>query len=227
MSEVVTITEADAAWPRQLRGLKGMPRALYVRGDVSALSATAVSIVGTREASRAGLAIARRIATDCAGADVVVVSGLARGIDAAAHEATLAAGGVTVAVLAHGLDMVYPHEHTELARRIVEGGGALVSEHPEGTAPERWHFATRNRIQAALGRASVVVETTATGGTMHHARYAASFGRRIIVPMPDDPRGLVVQGGRVLVEELLAVAVADRAAAWAAIEAAICAFTVP
>lgn len=168
-------------YPPQLAALRGAPAVLWIVGDVAVLSRPAVSIVGTREASAAGLDAARRIARQVALRGLAVVSGLALGVDGAAHRACLDAGGVTVAVLAHGLDRVYPREHAQLAADIVARGGALVSEHPPGVAPERRLFVLRNRVQSGLSCVSVMVESGVGGGAMHHARFAAAQGRPVVV----------------------------------------------
>lgn len=160
------------------------PRVLFVRGAVEALAGSrpSVAVVGSRAAPEE----ARRWADACARALVsrgaCVVSGLAHGIDAAAHRAALDAGGRTVAVVAHGLDTVYPAAHAALAEAIVAGGGAVVSEYPPGTPPDGWRFAARDRVQVGLSRAVVAVHSEPDGGTMHTVAHATRAGVPVIVP---------------------------------------------
>ncbi len=149
----------------------------------------AVAVVGARAASRGGMAIAAAIAGDLARAGVVVVSGLARGIDSAAHIAALDAGGKTIAVLGTGIDVVYPAEHRELTERIARSG-LLLTEFWPGAAPEVFHFPRRNRLISGLSRGVVVVEAAEQSGSLITARLAADQGREVmVVPGP-------VLGGR-------------------------------
>jgi len=158
-----------------------------VRGDLAALGAPGVAIVGSRAASVYGLTIARGLATRFSRAGLVVISGLARGIDAAAHQAALDAGGRTLAVQACGPERVYPAAHRGLAERIVRGGGAVVTEFPPGTAPRAAHFPLRNRLISALARAVVVVEARERSGSLVTAGHAAEQDRDVFaVPGPLD-----------------------------------------
>jgi DNA processing protein len=138
----------------------------------------AVTIVGARQASGYGLRVAERLAHDLAVARVPVVSGMARGIDAAAHRGALSGGGLTIAVLANGPDVVYPAVNRPLYERIVEGG-AVISEHPPGTRPRKQDFPARNRIMAALGQVVVIVEAAQPSGTLITADLAAKLGRTV------------------------------------------------
>lgn len=174
-----TVLLADAL--PAVRGAFGGP--LFVRGDPAALTTVPrVALVGSRASPEASLAWTRECAWRLVTRGACVVSGLARGVDAAAHRAAVDAGGRTVAVLAHGLDRVYPPEHDALADAIVASGGALVSAYPPGTAPERWRFAARNRVQVALSRAVVAVYSEPEGGTMHTVAFAARSGVPVFVP---------------------------------------------
>lgn len=156
-----------------------LPPVLLGEGDrVDAFDAPRVAIVGTRAATPCGVEDARDIATFCARAGITVVSGLAIGIDAAAHEGALDAGGLTVGVVATGLDVVYPRRHAVLYERV-RAQGLVVGEHPYGTQPLPWRFPVRNRIIAALADAVVVVEATRTGGALSTARYARDFNRTL------------------------------------------------
>jgi DNA processing protein len=156
-----------------------MPRILLGEGDrPDAFDAPRVAIVGTRAATPMGVADAREIAAFCAHAGITVVSGLAIGIDGAAHEGALDAGGLTVGVVATGLDVVYPRRHQRLYERV-RAQGLIVGENDYGTQPLPWRFPVRNRIIAALADAVVVVEATASGGARITANDAARFGRDV------------------------------------------------
>jgi len=171
-------------YPPQLRELADAPPVLAVRGDPATLAQPAVAIVGSRAASAYGLEVARRVAGELASAGLVVVSGLAFGIDAAAHEAAIAAGGRTIAVQACGIDRVYPAAHRALAERIAHSG-AVVTELALGVAPLPAFFPLRNRLISGLARALVVVEARERSGSLVTARHAADQGVEVFaVPGP-------------------------------------------
>ena len=179
------VTGLDDEYPPALLTLDPRPPVLYVAGSMSALRDRAVAIVGTRRATGYGLSVATEVAQDLAAAGVVVVSGLALGIDGAAHRATVAAGGRTVAVLPSPLDRVYPPRHRPLARQVLATGGALVSEVAIGAAVGRPDFARRNRIIAGLSEAVVVVEAPDRSGALLTAAAATAIGRELYaVPGP-------------------------------------------
>ena len=138
-----------------------------------------MAIVGSRRDTRYGRTQAYNIARDLAAAGVTVVSGLARGIDTAAHEGALAGGGRTVAVMGNGIDTVYPEENADLARRIVEAGGAVVTEFPFGSEPLAYHFPIRNRVISGISAALLLIEGHDRSGTMITAGYAADQGREV------------------------------------------------
>jgi DNA processing protein len=180
----VALPWGSPGYPARLAELADAPPVLSVRGDAGALAQTAVAIVGSRAASGYGLDVARRVAGELAAAGVVVVSGLAFGIDAAAHEAALEAGGSTVAVQACGLDRVYPAAHRGLADRIARSG-AIATEFALGVPPQRAFFPLRNRLISALSHAVVVVEARARSGSLVTARHAADQGVDVFaVPGP-------------------------------------------
>ncbi len=185
------VTRAEEGYPAVLRTLFDPPLALYVQGPLEAVLAfPAVAIVGSRDATPRGCSLAFALARDLARSGVLVVSGLARGIDTAAHEGALAAAGHTLAVQGRGLDAVYPAENALLARRLLEKGGVLLSEHAIGVSPRPFHFPRRNRILAGLSRAVVVVEAVEKSGALVTARLALDAGRDVLaVPgHPFDPR---------------------------------------
>lgn len=180
------LTPHDGRFPARLRELPGRPLVLFVRGDPAALARSpAVAVVGSRAATTYGQLAARDFAGALARAGVAVWSGLARGVDGIAHEATLEAGGTTVAVLAGGLDATYPPEHEALAQRIVAAGGCLVAEVPPGMRATRGHFLRRNRILAAATPATLVVEAGQASGALVTAGMAAAAGATVhAVPGP-------------------------------------------
>jgi DNA processing protein len=170
-------------YPAGLMDLADAPPVLWARGDTVLLQRPMVALVGARNASSLGLRMARRLAEGLGAAGQVVVSGLARGIDAAAHEAALATG--TVAVMAGGVDVIYPEENADLAAQIA-AKGCLVAEHPPGLQPQTRHFPLRNRIISGLSRAVVVVEAAARSGSLITARDAADQGREVLA-VPGHP----------------------------------------
>lgn len=179
------LARGDAEYPELLRALAGAPERLWVRGRLH--PAPAVAVVGSRRPTPYGLRMARRLAAGLAEAGVTVVSGLARGIDTAAHEAALAAGGRTWAVLGSGLDRVYPAENAPLAAAIAAKGGAVLSELPPEQGPRPGFFPARNRIISGLSWAVVVVEGDPKSGSLITARWAADQGREVLaVPGPAD-----------------------------------------
>ena len=184
------VTCLDDDYPPALLNLDPRPPTLYVAGDADAFHGRAVAIVGTRGASGYGMSITEELAADLAEAGVVVVSGLALGIDGAAHRAAVDRGHRTVAVLPSPLDRIYPPRHRELARRIVATGGALVTELPVGAAVGRPDFARRNRLIAGLAEAVVVVEAPDRSGALLTAAAAIATGRELYaVPGPIDAMG--------------------------------------
>src|SRR5688572_28965553 len=168
-----------APYPRLLTEISDPPDCLWLRGDRGAFADIGVAVIGARAASREGLVAAYEIAFDLARAGVVVISGLARGVDSAAHRGALDGGGRTIAVLGTGIDKVYPAENTELSDRIA-ASGLLVTEFPPGASPEEWHFPRRNRIISGLSKAVVIVEAKEKSGSLITARLAADQGRDVM-----------------------------------------------
>ena len=169
------------AFPPLLRAIHDPPAELFLRGSGSedVLSHPTVSIVGARACSSYGRSVARSLARELAAAGVVVISGMARGIDGEAHRGALDADGVTIAVLGCGIDRDYPAAHAELARRVADGG-LLVSEYAPGVEPAPWRFPARNRIIAGLSRATVVVEARERSGALITADFALEEGRDVL-----------------------------------------------
>jgi DNA processing protein len=201
------LTEADASYPRPLRQIHDPPGVLFRRGKPHAQDELAVAIVGTRHATRYGLAQAERLAGSLAQTGFTVVSGLARGIDAAAHRGALAAGGRTIAVLASGLLEIYPPEHVKLADEVA-ASGYLLSEAPPRMAPIAGAFPQRNRVISGLSLGTIVVEAPARSGALITARHAYEQGREVFaVPGPVDSRmsrgcHALIKDGAKLVESI-------------------------
>ncbi len=175
-SEIVTVLDDD--YPMILREIPGPPPVLYYRGSLPGHDDPTVAIVGTRRATSYGREATQRIAGELAAAGVTVVSGLAKGIDGFAHRAALESGGRTIAVMASGVDIIYPPEHRQLAERILEAG-ALVSDYPPGTKPDAPNFPARNRIISGLSRATIVVEAPSRSGALITVGFAADQGRDV------------------------------------------------
>ena len=175
---IVVLTWDDPQYPAKLKEIDQPPPILYLRGTLSAEDAWAVAIVGTRAVTAYGRQVTEEIATMLAQNGVTVVSGLARGVDAVAHQATLKAGGRTLAVLGSGIDRIYPPEHRAMAEKIVSQG-AVISDYAPGTPPESANFPPRNRIISGLSLAVVVIEAAETSGALITASFAAEHGREV------------------------------------------------
>ncbi|MBC2834343.1 DNA-processing protein DprA [Paragemmobacter straminiformis] len=191
------LCHGDAAYPPLLAQLPDAPPVLWARGDAALLSRPMVAMVGARNASSLGLRMAKRLAVTLGEGGQVVASGLARGIDAEAHLAALDGG--TVAVMAGGVDVVYPEENAHLAAAIAERG-CLVSEQPMGLQPQARHFPQRNRVVAGLSRAVVVVEAAARSGSLITAREALELGREVMA-VPGHPFDARAAGCNMLIRD--------------------------
>jgi DNA processing protein len=169
----------DPDYPALLRRIASPPLVLFVAGDPASLWHPAVAVVGSRTPSAGGRDNAHDFAHALATSGLAVTSGLAAGVDTAAHEGAIAANGLTVAVLGTGPDIPYPRANTGLHRRIIEHRGAIVSEHPPGTQPKREHFPARNRLLAGLTLGTLVIEAAERSGALITARLAADCGRDV------------------------------------------------
>ena len=202
----------DERYPARLRNIDDPPVVLFVKGSIEALhSPRSVAIVGTRNPTSYGERAAQSAGKLAAESGIVVVSGLALGCDAKAHEGCVESNGAGVAVLAHGLDRVYPAANRDLADRLLDCGGCLVSELPVGVKPTRWAFAYRDRIQSGLSDRVLVIETDIKGGTMH----TVGFSRKQQRPLAciEHPASISSasqsKGNRKLIDEGAAVGIAD------------------
>lgn len=192
------IVPGAGVYPALLETIEDPPQRLWVRGALS--DNPAVAVVGTRRATRYGLELARQMGGAVARAGWTVVSGLARGVDGAAHRGTLDAGGRGIAVLGSGIDVWYPPEHAGLGEELIAGGGAVISEYPPGTRPDAWRFPRRNRIISGLSRAVVVVEAADKGGALITARLAAEQGREVFA-VPGDVNRRTSVGTNLLIRD--------------------------
>jgi DNA processing protein len=185
-------------WPDRLDHLEHPPRGLWQLGAVGPASPS-VAVVGSRRATFGGVEIAQSIGRDLGAAGIQVISGMALGIDAAAHTGALEAGGTTVAVLGCGIDVCYPARHADLRSRIA-AAGSVITEEPAGTPPLKYNFPKRNRIIAALAHAVVVVEATERSGALSTARWAADLGREVLAA-PGSIRARQSSGTNLLIRD--------------------------
>jgi len=195
----------DADYPALLEEIPDPPLALFLRGERAALEMTGIAVVGARKCTPAAQNLAFQLGRDLAAAGIAVVSGLALGIDGAAHRGALDAGGITLALLGAGHAHVYPRHHRGLAEAIVSSG-AVLTEYPPGTGPRKHHFPERNRLISGLGRAVVLIEAGARSGSLITARLALEQGRDVMA-VPGSPATgrsagchRLIQAGATLVE---------------------------
>lgn len=174
---IITYLEPD--FPVKLRGIDDPPAVIYTKGDIGCLNEKAVAVIGTREPIEYGARVAENLGYVLGRDGYTVVSGLAHGCDRSGHMGCLRAKGRTAAVMAGGLDRIYPSQHEELAREIVRAGGCLVSEYAVGVKASPGNFVERDRLQSGLSEGIIVVETAVKGGTWHTVAYAREYGRRI------------------------------------------------
>jgi DNA processing protein len=199
--KIKAISPDDSAFLQIIETIVLKPKTLYFVGLLPKQRPPVVAIVGTRKPTSYGKEVTFNLAYKLAQKGVVIVSGLAFGVDAIAHKAALEAGGTTIAVLANGLDSVYPAAHRQLAKQIVDNGGALVSEYPPGTPARDFQFLARNRIVSGLADAVIVTEAAARSGTLSTVMHALEQGREVFTvpgnitsPMSVGPNRLLQQG---------------------------------
>jgi DNA processing protein len=209
------LTLTDSKYPSRLKTITDPPPVLYYTGELLECDQQALAIVGARKGSHTGRAFTRQLSGDLAALGFTIVSGLARGIDAHAHEGALASTGRTVAVLGCGIDQTYPPEHHKLRQRI-ERKGAILSEFPMGTSPQPFHFPQRNRVISGLSLGVIVTEATLKSGSLITARMALEQNREVFAvpgtvthPLSHGPHRLIQQGAKLvekpwdIVEEIL------------------------
>lgn len=217
--EIFQINLSDYAYLRDLPHMPDPPKKLFIRGKLPAKRVKTVAIVGTRKPSAYGHEIATKIASECAKNGIVVVSGLALGIDSIAHRAAIDSGGKTIAVLANGVDKIYPRSHEDLGQKILQTNGAILSEYPNNTPARPWQFLARNRIVSGLADAVVIIEAASRSGTLSTANHALDQGKEIFAvpgnitsPLSAGCNQLIKNGANPLtsVEDLLDFLIPDR-----------------
>lgn len=177
--EIISIWEKE--YPYLLKNIVDSPISIYVRGNKEILNNIGIAIIGCREATEYGIKVAKKIAYELAKEKITIISGLAKGIDSASHLGAIYAKEKTIAVLGNGLDMVYPSENLKLAKKILEENGAIISEYPLGTKPNKINFPARNRIISGLSRGILVVEAKEKSGTLITVDFALEQGKDIFV----------------------------------------------
>jgi DNA processing protein len=180
-NNIQIISRENEKYPKRLLQVSNPPVLLHIRGNINTLNKDCIAIVGTREPTDYGIDAAKKLGAVFAEKGYVVVSGLASGIDTAAHRGALEVNGLTIAVLAHGLDTIYPIKNKELAESILENNGTLVSEYSWGTKANLGYFIARDRIQSGLSLGVFVVETGIKGGTIHTVKFCKEQGRTLII----------------------------------------------
>ena len=178
---IKTILIENPKYPEKLRQIYDPPKKLYVMGNAEILNDLSIAIVGCRETTEYGKKAAIYFASNLAKQDINIVSGLAKGIDSYAHIGALQAKGKTIAVIGSGLDIIYPKENEKLAQEIIKSGGAIISEYPLGTKPEKEHFPARNRIISGLSNGVLVVEAKEKSGSLITADFAMEQGKDVFV----------------------------------------------
>ncbi len=197
---ISAITFVSKTYPEKLKNIDNPPLVLYTKGDISLLNKKSISIVGTRKPSDYGKIVCEKFTKELSGAGLVTVSGLAYGTDTIVAETTIKNGGKTIAVLAGGLDSIYPAQNKSLSKRIEENG-LLVSEYRIGIRPQNYSFVNRNRIVSALGLGTLIVEAGKISGTITTARFAIEQGRELFV-VPGNIYSLQSEGTNNLINEI-------------------------
>lgn len=225
-SGVQVLTWENTSYPDLLREIPAAPPLIFIRGQFEPIDRWAVAVVGTRRMTAYGRQVTRDLVAGLVHNGITIVSGLARGIDAIAHRTALEEGGRTIAVMACGIDKVYPPEHRDLARDIVSGRGVIVTDYPFGAEPESNHFPARNRLISGLSLGVVVIEAGEKSGALITSRFALEQNREVFAvpgnihsPVSLGTNRLIQQGGKLVIrvedilEELNLRMVADQAAA--------------
>ncbi len=199
-NNIELISIMDSRYPKKLQEIYDKPICLYVKGNVEILNSFSIAIIGCRNNTEYGEQMARKITQDLVQRNVVTVSGLARGIDSITHKATVEKNGKTIAVIGSGLDNLYPKENIRLARNIIEKGGAIITEYPMGTKPEKMNFPARNRIISGISNGIVVVEAKKKSGTMITVDFALEQGREVFC-VPGNVNSKNSEGTNELIKE--------------------------
>ena len=194
------LTLDDPSYPEILRNIPSAPKQLYVVGPLAELlSRPRLAVVGSRKVTIYGKQVTTRLAGEAAKQGIVIVSGLALGVDGLAHQAALDAGGLTIAVLPSSIERIYPATHHQLAKRIVESGGVLVSEYPPSTDIFKGNFVARNRLISGLSNATLITEAALKSGSLHTARFALEQGHEVLA-VPGNINTLTSEGANNLIK---------------------------
>lgn len=177
--KIEEIKLGDMAYPYMLSEIYSPPKKIYVLGNKEILREKSIAMVGCRNCTKYGANVAREIAYNLGKQNIITVSGLARGIDTMCHIGTIEGNGKTIAVVAHGLDMIYPKENRELAKRIIISGGAIITEYEIGEKPKKQNFPARNRIISGISESTIVVEAQKESGSLITANFALEQGRNV------------------------------------------------
>ena len=224
--KINTISPQDYKYLKGIETIANHPKKLYLRGKLPPDRIPSVAIVGTRRPTSYGKEVTYKLASDLASRGIVIVSGLALGVDGIAHRASLDAGGITIAVLANGLDSIYPSTHVSLSRDILSKGGALISEYPPDTSARDFQFLERNRIVSGLADAVIITEAASRSGTLSTAAHALNQGKDIFVvpgnitsPLSAGCNALIKQGAQPLtcIDDALSVVIPEGLASQAAL----------
>ena len=178
-SKIKTIKLEDSTYPEKLKEIYNPPKTIYLIGNEKLLNQKSIAIIGCRECTRYGAENAYKFGYELAKENICVISGFAKGIDTYSHKGAVSAKGKTIAVLGCGLDIIYPPENIELYKQILLQGGAIISEYPLGSKPEKYHFPERNRIISGLSSGVLVIETKKKSGTMITVDFALEQGREV------------------------------------------------
>ena len=178
-SKIKTIKLEDSTYPEKLKEIYNPPKKIYLIGNEKLLNRKSIAIIGCRECTRYGAENAYKFGYELAKENICVISGFAKGIDTYSHKGAVSAKGKTIAVLGCGLDIIYPPENIELYKQILLQGGAIISEYPLGSKPEKHHFPERNRIISGLSSGVLVIEAKKKSGTMITVDFALEQGREV------------------------------------------------
>lgn len=198
----------DEDYPQRLKTIDSPPAILLVRGTLAATDGISLSVVGTRRVSVAGRQMTEKLVPELVHSGLAIISGLARGVDAVAHKATLSSGGKTVAVLGNGIDQVYPTENRSLAQKIIESGGAIISEFVPGVPANAFNFPRRNRIVAGISLGTLVIEGAEKSGSLITAQFALEQGREVFA-VPGSPASPMALGPNRIIQSGTAKLVID------------------
>lgn len=198
--KIQTIVAGDSTYPSRLAEIPSAPIVLFIRGSIDCLNQPSLAVVGTRKPSQYGRRVTEKLVTELVASGLAIVSGLAYGIDALAHQVALDAGGKTVAILGNGIDQIQPRAHIQLGKRIIDNG-AILSEYPPGYPALRQHFPARNRLVAGLSLGTLVIEGAKNSGSLITAQFAQEYGRHLFAipgqldnPMSYGPHELIQHG---------------------------------